>query len=60
MKFEVVEDDGGWIVRRNGVEVARHREQEEALADIAERLRGDRQDDLDLSYSLTMRYQARA
>jgi hypothetical protein len=60
MKFEVLEDDGGWIVRRDGVEVARHREQEDALSDIAERLRGDRQDDPDLSYSLAMRYQARA
>jgi hypothetical protein len=60
MKFEVVEDDGGWIVRRDGVDVARHREQEQALADIAERLRADRHADPDVSYSLTMRYQARA
>ncbi len=60
MKFEVLEDDGGWIVRRDGVELARHAEQEEALSDIAERLREDRTDDADLSYSLTMRYQARA
>ena len=64
MKFEVVEEaapDGrDWIVRRDGVEVARHRDQELALADIAERLRGQRADDPALSYSLTMRYQARA
>ena len=60
MKFEVVEDDGGWIVRRDGVELARHSEQERALADIAERLRDDRQADPDLSYSLAMRYQVRA
>ena len=60
MKFEVVEDDGGWIVRRDGVEVARHPEQEQALGDIAERLRDDRHADADLSYSLAMRYQVRA
>ncbi|HLZ76044.1 hypothetical protein [Phenylobacterium sp.] len=59
MKFEVLEDDGGWIVRRNGVEIARHREQEQALSDIAERLRGDGRQVPDRSYSLTMRYLAR-
>jgi hypothetical protein len=62
MKFEVVEeslDGGDWVVRRDGVEVARHREQEQALADIAERLRDHRRSDPDLSYSLTMRYLAR-
>lgn len=63
MKFEVVEEDldgGDWVVRRDGVEVSRHREQEHALAEIAERLRGERQSEPDLSYSLTMRYLARA
>jgi hypothetical protein len=64
MKFEVVEDGApegaAWIVRRDGVEIARHREQELALADIAERLREARDDDADLSYSLAMRYQVRA
>jgi hypothetical protein len=57
MKFEVVEVSGGWIVRRDGVEVARHAQQDDALADVAERLR--REGDDELSYSLTMRYSAR-
>ncbi|MGZ3376883.1 MAG: hypothetical protein ACXU8S_09815 [Phenylobacterium sp.] len=60
MKFEVVEDDGDWIVRRDGVEVARFDDQELALADVAERLRGDRHAEPELRYSLTMRYQTRA
>jgi hypothetical protein len=59
MKFEVVESDGDWIVRRDGVELARLGDQEEALNDIAERLRNDGGEG-ELSYSLTMRYQARA
>ena len=57
MKFEVVEDSGGWIVRRDGVEVARHGHQGDALADVGERLRVE--DDDELSYSLSMRYSAR-
>ncbi|HZZ68401.1 MAG TPA: hypothetical protein VFE18_09525 [Phenylobacterium sp.] len=59
MKFEVVESDGDWIVRRDGVELARLGDQEEALNAIAERLRNDDVES-ELSYSLTMRYQARA
>jgi hypothetical protein len=46
MKFEVVESTGEWIVRRDGVEIARFRDQLEALADVG--------------YSLAMRYEARA
>jgi len=57
MKFEVVENGGEWIVRRDGVELARFGEQLEALADVTERLREDQADDA--SYSLAMRYQAR-
>ena len=57
MKFEVVESGGGWIVRRDGVEVARHGHQGDALADIGARLRNE--DDDQLSYSLSMRYSAR-
>lgn len=57
MKFEVVEAGGEWIVRRDGVELARYGEQLEALNDVADRLRDDRPDDA--SYSLAMRYQAR-
>jgi hypothetical protein len=60
MKFEVVEDGSAWIVRRDGAEIARHREQEQALADIAKRLVDAREGDPGLSYSLAMRYQARA
>ncbi|HEX3886910.1 MAG TPA: hypothetical protein VHW05_05395 [Phenylobacterium sp.] len=59
MKFEVVESDGDWIVRRDGVELARLGDQEQALNAIAERLRHDGGEG-ELSYSLTMRYQARA
>ena len=59
MKFEVIEHLGEWIVRRDGVELARFGEQLEALADIAERLR-DSEEERASSYSLAMRYQARA
>jgi len=57
MKFEVSEGAGEWIVRRNGVEVARFGEQVAALADIAERWRGAKE--RQASYSLAVRYQAR-
>jgi hypothetical protein len=40
MKFEVVEQEGAWIVRRDGVELGRHAEQAYALADLTERMRG--------------------
>jgi hypothetical protein len=58
MKYEVVETLGGWIVRRDGVELARFGEQLAALADVAERL-GEAEEAAG-SYSLAMRYQARA
>jgi hypothetical protein len=58
MKFEVIESLGEWIVRRDGVELARYGEQLDALGDIAERLRDI--DDTPASYSLAMRYAARA
>jgi hypothetical protein len=58
MKFEVVENLGEWIVRRDGVELARHRDQLEALADVTEHLQGAQE--VPGSYSLAMRYQARA
>jgi hypothetical protein len=57
MKYEVVEQLGEWIVRRDGIEVARFTEQVAALTDVAERL-GDTQTSDD-SYSLAMRYEAR-
>jgi hypothetical protein len=58
MKFEVIEILGEWIVRRDGVELARFGDQLQALADVAERLSdGERSEG---SYSLAMRYQSRA
>jgi hypothetical protein len=57
MKYEVLEESGEWIVRRDGVEVARFAEQDSALADVAARLRGQAAEPG--SFSLTMRYQPR-
>lgn len=58
MKYEVVESLGEWIVRRDGVEVARFEGQPDALADIAARLSqaGEAEH---ASYSLAMRFEAR-
>jgi hypothetical protein len=58
MKYEVHEYSGQWVVLREGAEVARFAEQDEALGYVAARLR-DREDEPG-SYSLTMRYQARS
>jgi hypothetical protein len=58
MKFEVIETSGEWIVRRDGVELARYGDQLEALADIGERLR--EAGEANASYSLAMRYEHRA
>jgi hypothetical protein len=58
MKFEVIEGAGEWIVRRNGVELARFGEQLAALTHVADRLRGA--EGHQVSYSLAMRYLARA
>jgi hypothetical protein len=58
MKFEVIESRDEWIVRRNGVEVARFRDQLEALAEVTDRLAGAAK--ADASYSLAVRYQPRA
>ena len=57
MNYEVLEDSGEWVVTRDGVEVARFGEQDDALADIAERLRDSPTDSG--SYSLTVRFQPR-
>ncbi len=59
MKFEIIEAIGEWIVRRDGVELARFGEQLAALSDVAERL-SDTEESASTSYSLAMRYQARA
>jgi len=58
MRYEVLEESGEWIVTRDGAEVGRFAEQYDALADVAERLRG--KSGHAASYSLTMRYQPRA
>lgn len=57
MKFEVVEQGGRWIVRRDGIELARFAEQRSALTDVSERLRAVR--GADSAVSLAMRYEAR-
>lgn len=57
MKFEVVEQGGAWIVRRDGVELARHAEQANALTDVSERLRSV--EPAEGAVSLAMRYEAR-
>lgn len=58
MSYEVTEEAGEWVVRREGAEVARFAEQDDALAYVAQRLKA-REPAADRSYSLTMRYQAR-
>ncbi|HZZ35880.1 MAG TPA: hypothetical protein VFE03_09155 [Caulobacteraceae bacterium] len=57
MRYEVVEDTGEWIVRSDGCELARYRDQDTALNDVAQRLR-----DADASEpaSLSVRYQSRS
>ena len=57
MKFEVIESSEGWIVRCDGVELARFGEQEQALADVAKRLGAANV--VETSYSVAMRYAAR-
>jgi len=57
MKFEVVQQGGAWIVRRDGVEVGRHAEQAYALNDVSERLRAV--EPAEGAVSLSMRYEAR-
>jgi hypothetical protein len=57
MKFELVEDLEQWIVRRDGVELARYGNQLEALADVTERLQ--RAGEVEGSHSLAMRYRPR-
>jgi hypothetical protein len=58
MKFEVIESVGHWIVRQDGVELARFTEQLEALADVTARLR--EAEGVEGSYSLAVRYRASA
>jgi hypothetical protein len=39
MKYEVAERADEWVVSREGVELGRFRTQDDALSDVAERLR---------------------
>jgi hypothetical protein len=57
MKFEVIENDGEWIVRREGCEVARFGAQDEALSHVAAQLRAAEGDG---PASLAMRYARRS
>ncbi len=57
MKFEVVEQGGAWIVRRDGVGLGRYAEQAYALTDVSERLRA--LEPAGGAVSLAMRYEAR-
>jgi hypothetical protein len=56
MRYEVVEDAGEWIVRSEGRELARYADQDTALHDVADRLRGS---DGSRPASLSVRYQQR-
>jgi len=56
MRFEVVEDAGEWIVRSEGCELGRFADQEQALHDVAERLR---EADASAPAALSMRFQSR-
>jgi hypothetical protein len=56
MRFEVVETAGEWVVRRNGEELARFTGQDEALHDVAARLRGC---DASQSAALSVRFERR-
>ena len=57
MKYEVIEADGEWIVRGDGGELARFAQQNDALADVAARMRdADPDDDL---VSLRVSYQSK-
>lgn len=57
MRYEVVEDTGEWIVRREGSELARFTDQDAALQDVATRMRDA---DGSAPASLSVRYQAKA
>lgn len=56
MRYEVVEDQDEWIVRREGAELARFADQDTALNDVAARLKDA---DVDGAARLSVRYQAR-
>lgn len=57
MKYEVIQTGAEWVVRSEGVELARFAQQSDALDDVAVRLR-DAKPGVD-AVSLSVRYQAR-
>ena len=57
MRYEVIEDAGEWIVRREGCELARFADQNAALHDVASRMRDA---DATTPASLAVRYQSKA
>lgn len=57
MKYEVVETGGEWVVSQEGRELARFAEQDQALNDVAGRLRDA---DHGQPATLCMRYAPRA
>jgi hypothetical protein len=58
MKYEVVEKADEWVVSREGVELSRFRSQDDALNDVAERLRTA--GSVEGPVSLSVRYAERA
>lgn len=57
MRYEVVEDEQGWSVQCDGLELARFDHQDAALNDVADRLRAV---DTSVTSSLSVRYKVRA
>jgi hypothetical protein len=57
MRFEVVQEEDAWVVRSEGAELARFDDQDTALSDVADRLRGA---DGTAPVSLAVRYQSRS
>jgi hypothetical protein len=57
MRYEVVEEEDEWIVRSDGCELARFGDQNTALGDVAQRLRGA---DADAPVRLSVRYERRS
>ena len=59
MRYEVVEERDEWIVRHEGCELARFRDQEKALSDVARRLRAAAATPTDEPARLSVRYERR-
>jgi len=57
MRYEVLEEADAWVVRSEGCELARYRQQDEALNDVASRLR---EADASVASSVSVRYATRA